>query len=95
MNIRNSVVAVMFLILGISGVYADKTGHGHEHGDLKSTEVHTFCPVCGPGEDTEELSIAYMFEGKKYAFCSMGCMKTFKKDPQAYLKENVVYKKHE
>lgn len=95
MNTKIGVMTLMLLAAGVTYVSAagDHAGHVHEHGDVKAAD-NKFCPVCGPEEKMEELSISYKFEGKKYAFCSMGCMKEFKKNPQVYLKEDAEYKKH-
>jgi len=45
-----------------------------------------FCPVSGekikPGED-----VKYEYEGKIYHFCCPACIKTFKEDPQKYMKK--------
>lgn len=45
------------------------------------------CPVCGPEDEMEAMAFSYKYNGKKYSFCSMDCMKEFKKDPEQYLKK--------
>jgi YHS domain-containing protein len=49
-------------------------------------DVVKFCPVCGPEDEMEGLSFSYKYKGMKYSFCSMGCLKAFKKNPEQFLK---------
>lgn len=51
----------------------------------ETTDAPKFCLICGPEEKTEALSISYKYKGKKYSFCSMDCLKAFKKDPSKFL----------
>jgi YHS domain-containing protein len=44
-----------------------------------------YCPVCGPHAEMETLGFMYKHEGTKYRFCSLGCMKAFKGDPNQFL----------
>ena len=46
-----------------------------------------YCLVCGPEEETEGLSVSYKYKGKKYSFCSMDCLKAFKKNPEQFIKD--------
>lgn len=50
-------------------------------------EAIKFCPVCGPEEEMHGLAFSYKHEGKKYSFCSMDCLRAFKKNPEMFLKE--------
>ncbi len=43
-----------------------------------------YCLICGPEEKTEALSVSYKYKGKKYSFCSMDCLKAFKKNPEQF-----------
>ena len=56
-----------------------------EGADDKSTAK--YCLVCGPEEETEGLSVSYKYKGKKYSFCSMDCLKAFKKNPEQFIKD--------
>ena len=51
-----------------------------------SVEVPKFCPLCGPEEELHGTALGYKYKGKKYKFCSMTCLKAFKKDPEGNLK---------
>jgi YHS domain-containing protein len=42
-------------------------------------------PVCGMDVDTETSQLSLEYEGKRYWFCSKGCLLEFKDDPQKYL----------
>ncbi len=48
--------------------------------------AHKYCLLCGPEEATEALSFSYKYKGKKYLFCSMDCLKAFKKNPEEFIK---------
>ena len=48
-----------------------------------------FCPVCGPEEEMHGLAFSYKHEGKKYSFCSMDCLRAFKKNPEQFLDEKI------
>lgn len=64
----------------------------------ETSDATKFCLICGPEEKTEALSVSYKYKGKKYSFCSMDCLKAFKKNPEQYLevegnnKKNVDHK---
>lgn len=45
----------------------------------------TYCPVCGPEDEGHALTFSFKHNGKKYPFCSMECLKEFKKNPDKYL----------
>ncbi len=47
-----------------------------------------YCLICGPEEETEALSVSYKYKGKKYSFCSMDCLKAFKKNPEQFINKN-------
>lgn len=51
----------------------------------ETSDAPKFCLICGPEEETEALSVSYKYKGKKYSFCSMVCLKAFKKNPEQYL----------
>lgn len=54
-----------------------------------------FCPVCGPEEEMHGLAFSYKHKGRKYSFCSMGCLKAFKKNPEQFLQEEKMDKNNE
>lgn len=82
MEMKNVIFALALTLLALNpaGVFAADVGQ-------KQTEVKEikFCPICGPEEETEGLAFSYKYKGKKYSFCSMDCMKEFKKNPEKYL----------
>lgn len=43
-------------------------------------------PVCGMEVD-ESTPYKTMYKGKVYYFCSEGCLKAFRRDPEKYLRE--------
>lgn len=45
----------------------------------KTQEAPKFCPVCGPEEEMHGLAFSYKHKGKKHSFCSMDCLKAFKR----------------
>lgn len=75
------VLGLMMLISSPPGLFAA------EQTNEAQTEVEKskFCPVCGPEEEMEGLAFSYKYNGKKYSFCSLDCMKEFKKNPEKYL----------
>lgn len=51
-------------------------------------DAPTYCPVCGPEEEEmEALTFSYKHKGQKYSFCSMGCLKAFRQNPEKYIEE--------
>ncbi len=42
-------------------------------------------PVCGMEIDPNSAAAKFDVEGKTYYFCSMGCKKSFEKEPQKYV----------
>ncbi|OGX08839.1 MAG: hypothetical protein A2Z88_05395 [Omnitrophica WOR_2 bacterium GWA2_47_8] len=75
MKLKIIALGLAFLLLNLGYALAEE-----------STETTAkYCLVCGPEEETEGLSVSYKYEGKKYSFCSMDCLKAFKKNPEQYL----------
>jgi Cu+-exporting ATPase len=71
-----------------------------EHMKAHESKEHTCCeehkahakdvgmdPVCGMKVKTKEAKHTTEYEGKTYAFCSEGCMKKFKENPEEYMKK--------
>jgi YHS domain-containing protein len=44
------------------------------------------CPVMGDKID-DKFKVTYEYEGKIYNFCCPGCIESFKKDPQKYIRK--------
>jgi YHS domain-containing protein len=44
-------------------------------------------PICGMEADKSEIS--FEFEGKKYFFCSQGCLEKFKSSPKEFSQKYV------
>lgn len=42
-------------------------------------------PVCGMDVDPKTAAGESDYQGKTYYFCSLGCKRSFDKDPQKYL----------
>jgi len=42
-------------------------------------------PVCGMEIDADSAAAKMDYEGKTYYFCSMGCKRSFEKEPQKYV----------
>jgi Cu+-exporting ATPase len=42
-------------------------------------------PVCGMDVDPETAAGKSEYQGQTYYFCSLGCKKSFDKDPQKYI----------
>jgi YHS domain-containing protein len=78
-------LGLAFLMSTLSVAYSDDNVKPIEATAEQAPE-HRFCPVCGPEEEMEELAFSYKHEGKKHLFCSLDCMKAFKKNPEQYLK---------
>jgi YHS domain-containing protein len=45
-------------------------------------------PVCGMKVDKQNPRGTFEHEGRTYYFCSPGCERSFRKDPQMYLDSN-------
>ena len=48
-----------------------------------TTTVHD--PVCGMDIDPAAAAGKYEYNGQTYYFCSLGCKKSFDKEPEKYL----------
>ena len=44
-------------------------------------------PVCGMEVDPKAAAGQSEYQGQTYYFCSMGCKRSFDKDPEKYLSE--------
>ena len=42
-------------------------------------------PVCGMSVDPATAGAAWQHDGKTYYFCSVGCMESFRRDPEHFL----------
>ena len=42
-------------------------------------------PVCGMSVDEASAAAAWEHEGRVYLFCSVGCMRRFREDPDHFL----------
>ncbi len=88
MKLSAVIVGLTFLLFNTGYSLATEN---IQAGSLKNgvkTEISDdvkFCLICGPEEESEALSFSYTYKGKKYLFCSMECLKAFKKDPGKYL----------
>ena len=85
------VFGLAFLLLNIGYSLAEESTKTESsetttNEDGSDKNVAKYCPVCGPENEMEGLSVSYKYEGKKYSFCSMDCLKAFKKNPEQYLK---------
>lgn len=63
---------------------AESTESAETTAPAETEDAVKYCLICGPEEETETLSLSYKYKGKKYSFCSMDCLKSFKKDPEKY-----------
>ena len=45
-------------------------------------------PVCGMQIDPKSAAGKVDFEGQSYYFCSVGCKKSFEKDPRKYIAQH-------
>ncbi len=91
------ILTAALAIFVFNPAYAQHEGHDYSHkhtdGSVHHDEDHEengeaaekYCLVCGPEEKMESLSFSYKHEGKKYHFCSLDCMKVFKKNPEQYM----------
>ena len=82
-------LAVLFLSSGYAFAEDKKDSVKEEQVKVKneeaSAEAPKFCPLCGPEEELHGTALGYKYKGKKYKFCSMTCLKAFKKDPEKHL----------
>ena len=96
---KSKVVIIGFaLLLCISGYsFAEKKKGSASSEESKVTkgeskeetqEALKFCPVCGPEEEMHGLAFSYKHKGKKHLFCSMGCLKAFKKNPEQFIEDS-------
>ncbi len=92
MKVRVMMFALTMLLISPAGIFAaepqpvDGQSETMDGTQGQGKEKAKFCPVCGPEEEMEGLAFSYKYEGKKYAFCSMDCMKEFKKNPEKFIK---------
>lgn len=86
---KSIFLAIGLIAVTFSPVQAEEAvhQHGEANAEDKGEAKEGYCPVCGPEEEMESLSFAYKHEGTKYRFCSLDCMKAFKKNPKKYLPE--------
>ena len=83
----------------ISGVFASEGGDHSEHmkgmkqdsmkGKAESSAIEVgneICPVTGLEIETMGDPVKYEHEGKIYNFCCEMCVKSFKEDPEKYIK---------
>jgi YHS domain-containing protein len=64
-----------------------KNKTGSSQGAVDSVKI---CPVSGETIDgTEGEPVKFTYLGKEYTFCCAGCLKKFKAEPIAYIKEEV------
>ena len=85
---KSILLAAGLIAFTFSPVLAEETTYQREHGHVgvqDGAKESQFCPVCGPEEKMESLAFAYKHEGKKYRFCSLDCMKAFKKSPKQFI----------
>lgn len=94
MKLHMIVLSFVFLLLnsGYSAAQdhtetkaAESTESAETTAPAETGDEIKYCLICGPEEETETLSLSYKYKGKKYSFCSMDCLKAFKKDPEKYL----------
>ena len=94
MKLHMIVLSLVFLLLnnGYSAAQdsaetkaAESTESAKTTAPAETDNAVKYCLICGPEEETETLSLSYKYKGKKYSFCSMDCLKSFKKDPEKYL----------
>ena len=57
-----------------------------------TTTVHD--PVCHMDIDPETAAGVSEYNGKTYYFCSLGCKKSFDKDPEKYLNKEQDTQEH-
>ncbi|HCR72308.1 MAG TPA: YHS domain-containing protein [Anaerolineae bacterium] len=59
---------------------------------MTTTTVHD--PVCHMDIDPETAAGTSEYNGKTYYFCSLGCKKSFDKDPEKYLNKEQDTQEH-
>ncbi|MCP5412052.1 MAG: heavy metal translocating P-type ATPase [Alphaproteobacteria bacterium] len=59
--------------------------HGHCCGDAAKSSQTVRDPVCGMAVDPAATSHQHRHDGKRYYFCSAGCLAKFSADPDRYL----------
>lgn len=98
---KKSVLVLALSALMLSPLYAgegqDQANKGKaqsKSGAVEGASEAKYCPICGPEEEMEELSFSYKHEGKKYHFCSLDCLKAFKKNPQKYIDKGTTNTPH-
>lgn len=85
------ILGLAFLLLNSGySIAEESTQVGSSETTVKedTNDTAKFCLICGPEEETEALSVSYKYKGKKYSFCSMDCLKAFKKNPEQFIKED-------
>jgi len=98
MKMKIMALAIITALIGFNYAFAAE-GHDHhedkgsmaEHreSEEKSEAVNVnnkICPVSGENVKDMGGGIAYEYNGKAYNFCCAGCVATFKKDPEKYVK---------
>lgn len=88
------LVSVFFFIGSIMAQENDSVHmESSENSTVQEQEAAVkFCLVCGPEEEMHGLAFSYKHKGTKYSFCSMDCLKAFKKDPEHFLNEEKIDK---
>lgn len=90
MKSRIVILGLAFLLLNSGYSIAEENtqaGSSETTAKEETSDTAKFCLICGPEEKTEALSVSYKYKGKKYSFCSMDCLKAFKKNPEQFIKE--------
>ena len=80
-------MAVGGLVVGMALVVASATAFAADEPAKKDTYPLTTCVVSGEklGGDMGK-PVIFNYEGREIRFCCPGCVKTFKKNPEKYLK---------
>jgi len=94
MKSKIMILGLMLVLLSAGYVMAEEKEFVNtevsENADTEEKEdAVKFCPVCGPEEEMHGLVLGYKYKGKKYTFCSMECLKAFKKNPEQFLDEKI------
>ncbi len=92
-------IKYVFISLVISAALSTYAfaAEGHEHkGSMAGSEMekpspaievgNEVCPISGEKVGAMGSVVQYEYKGKIYNFCCDGCVETFKKDPEQYLK---------
>lgn len=80
-------LAISICLLGLSMSVPAKEVSRPTSKEARSVQVQIFnaiCPLSGEKIDPSGPTVEY--KGKRIAFCCPGCIKTFKADPEKYLK---------